>query len=334
MSAAIGRGKHPIPSRTRKLSPFTVLPVLSYGRERGLLLTLHIYPLILCQLFSECSFLKLHVYILFRNKYSFGVNMECRKIGTDCGKSFLAEQRIPARRIFATALLVGGALFASCKNEPATPHYVTVPVVAPAQVGGEPEGVSAGGRGVSNPYQIINNISGQNMNANKARQRAGKQGRGVSNPLGSETEQDAGAEQEASPDASQGVVRNPFGEEESQDAGPEAGTSDASAQDGRGGSSPWGRQITNPWASGQDAGAEGNEAGSNPPADSADAGSSSLPEGRVVPNAWGDPNQPQDAGAESEAGTETSQGGRGGSPPWGSGTQQDSGGIVRNPMEK
>ncbi|NYZ60766.1 hypothetical protein H0O01_03655 [Candidatus Micrarchaeota archaeon] len=255
--------------------------------------------------------------------------MECRKIGTDCGKSFLAEPRAPARRIFATALLVGGALFASCKSEPATPAHanVTLPVVAPAQVGGEQNSAPGGSQYLGNPYLGGSEADNRAAGTGRGATRPGKERRGtkdlnsgggvVRNPFGgeeqqgstSEETQDAGAEPEAAADASQGIVRNPFGGEETQDAGAEQDAAPDASQGGRGGAgNPYGEEVVRPVFGGEeepmDAGAEDNRGGSDPYNQNSDAGSSGAAEGRVVTN------------------------------PHASGTQQDSGGIVRNPMEK
>jgi len=300
----------------------------------------------------ECLFLKLHVYILFRNKYIFGVNMECRKIGTDCGKSFSTQPMTPARRIFATALLVGGALFASCKSEPATPAHanVTLPVVAPAQVGGEQNSAPSGARGsdpyLSNPYMGGSETNSEAVGTGRGATRSGKQGRGAKNPdasrgvvrdpfggeepqaSSSEETQDAGSEQDeasgrgGSPPWGGGIVRPVFGgEEESQDAGSESEAGTETSQGGRGGAgNPYGEEVVRPVFGGEeeplDAGVESNRGGSNPHNDSADAGSSVAQDGRGVTN----PHEIRsDAGAVQGAGANASA---------------DTGGRIINPFEK
>ncbi len=227
--------------------------------------------------------------------------------GTDCGKSFPAEQRPPARRIFAAALLVSGALLASCKSEPAAPVYVNVPVAAPSQADGgqATQPVQGGSQLLSNPHMVAPDRA-----VGKRPGRSGKQGRG-SNALGEPL--DAGAEQEAAPDASQGGrgVSDPWEGVQPQNPGQEADAGPTDAGDAQQG----GRGVTNPWGSPAQApdATDSNRGGSNPYNDSADSGS--VPEGRAAPNAWETPRS-QDAGTAQEAGAEASQGGRGVSPPW------------------
>ena len=309
------KGETPDPISNSEVKPFYgfACTVLRTGTRTAA--DTSIYLLILCQLFSECPFLKLYVYILFPRKYIFGVNMECRKIGTDCGKSFSAEQRVPARRIFATALLVGGALFASCKSEPATPAHANVPVAAPAQVGGEQPNVSpargTGGQTLSNPYMGSSETSGTAAGTGRGATRPGKGSRGAKDL-----------------DSGGGVVQNPFGgeeqqgstSEETQDAGAEQESSSDSSQGGRGGAgNPWGGGVVSDPFGGeetQDAGAESNRGGSNPHNDSPDAGSSSPPDERGATN----PHEIRsDAGTGSEAGADSSA---------------DAGGRIINPFEK